>query len=324
MAENGPRRSQVSANQKHPIREMTHNTRNTTARMNASVTTPGNLGAVAMPRPKEKKKDKMVSEEVSNQELKNLIINLRDDVKTLRDELATLKQELSEKVEENRVRVETVYEEMVQVKKIVADVEKSVESTTDRMDDMEQQRVPDLENKLEKELDELREKLLLTEIRERKMNLVFYNVPTSGNLPEDREDCYETLREMLEKDYELPPGDTRDVGFVNCHRIPVRNRKTIRGVLVPLPLIVKFVCAADRDFFSDHRRIRKDSNTKVVQDLPKQMSQERGRLNEVAYNLRNQDPSRRHFTRIKVKGTKVWLEFKRRSADAVWQTYKDN
>lgn len=288
-------------------------------RMNASIT-PVPAKAVKLNR------DSSADEEVSNKELKALILNMNKELISMKKEFTTMKEDLTKKVNDTQIEVNKLGAEVANLRtdmgttrNAVTEVEKSVEFSSEKLDQFEQNTVPEMKKDFKRQLDELNEKLLRSELHDRKMNLIYYGVPEPTS--EHGEDCYETLADIFEDEYELTKKDTRDILIANVHRIPVRNRRTYNGTPVPLPLIVRFVYARDRNYFLDQRRItRQGSRIRVSQDLPRQMSQERGRLGQLAYKLRQNNG---YFTRIQVKDTKVYLQFRDRRPGAEWQVYKE-
>ena len=208
-------------------------------------------------------------------------------------------------------------EEFRGIKQSVSQLEAFAEDTTSRIEEIENSKLPDLLNKIEKAKSDLEEKLILYEIHERKLNLLIYGVAMSKTENVYRE-CFVVFASMLNISLEEA---MRTIPLTNAHRLPRRNPATSSGAgdrQQPDPIIVRFGRMQDRDriLLASQQRPRQargyaqsvTHNQQIVirTDLPPAMKRERGRLASIAYHLRKDRSN--VSTRIIVNGTRVILQ----------------
>lgn len=245
------------------------------------------------------------SDDTADQSLKQLLLSIRA-------EMTDMRKELSSKLTVNQTEIRKVRDELRSLKETVHEVEKATASHAERLDDLEHNKLPtiqtEMEKKWEQKFKQMEKNMLLTEIHDRKLNLLFYGVPER-----DEEDASETMIELFQTEYGLSSADARCVNIVNTHRLPTRNTNMVnsRPTTAPSPLICRFVQMKDREYFGDTRKLRRGSKVRVLQDLPADMKRNRGRLAGIAYRLRTQEGK---STRIRVRGTCVILESKPKEA----------
>ena len=187
---------------------------------------------------------------------------------------------------------------------------------------LKKNKLPTLETKLMKEIDSLKDKLVASEIYQRKANLLFYGLPQKSN-----ENVDQVLREAFVS-LGLSREDAKSVSIINLHRLPKRNDTNN----APPAIIAKFVYMADRNRIlaayerksTRHGNDRNDAppqptpRISVRSDLPPALKKQRSTLASKAYRLRKEQNL---STKISVVGTKVILFTKTRNA-TVWQPFK--
>lgn len=187
-------------------------------------------------------------------------------------------------------------------------VQNSLESLVNRMDRVEN-RVDNLEKTkneylletdqqistanqvLISQINDLQKNLLRMEIHSRKSNLLFYGIPDS-----EQEDCCVVMRDFLT--HYMGMDANIAARFKNAHRLPSRQS---RGR--PPPIIVSFLQMKDRDEILARAKNLAKTKMSVRTDLPPHLKKERGRLAEIAYNLRKEGKR----TSIKLKDTTIEL-----------------
>ena len=216
--------------------------------------------------------------------------------------------------------ITTLKRELSETKNTVSVIEASLTATSDRVLAFEKEDLPQMHETLSQKIRELDEKITLSEIHERKQNLLIYGVATKAN-----ENIYDTVQPLFSHFMNIPKEDVVRVPLVNIHRLPPPAR-TQGSSQQPPAIIVRFARMADRDrllhgYENRFRQRRSDPNRNhgndqpppptpfervtIRTDLPPKMKRERGRLASIAYQLRKDD----HLaTRIKVVGTKVILQ----------------
>ncbi|XP_072163555.1 uncharacterized protein [Diadema setosum] len=218
-------------------------------------------------------------------------------------------------------KLDDIHADISSMKKRMIDLEAAVEDNSARVLDLEKGRLPLLEEKLQKEIDSLKEKLVLSEIYQRKSNLLFYGLEKKSD-----ENVENVLREAFVC-LGLSDEEAQSVALVNAHRLPRRNDAN----KAPQPIIVKFVYMSQRNrvlsAFEKRPRYpvtvqpgiaQPRSRISVRTDLPPALKAERGNLAAVAYKLRKEQNL---STKIVVVGSSVLLFSKAKSATE-WQPYK--
>ena len=105
--------------------------------------------------------------DVSNIELKQFILEM--------------KQEIMNKLAENQHEIREMKDELKAVKTKVSDVEKTTSNYAERLDEIEQETIPEMKSEVDEKVAELQETLLLLEIHDRKNNLLIYGVEEKEN-----------------------------------------------------------------------------------------------------------------------------------------------
>lgn len=217
--------------------------------------------------------------------------------------------------------------EVSTLKTTIRDLEHSAEDTSDRINYVETEKLPDMERNLTKLKTEIDEKLIQLELHNRKQNLLFY-----GIAPRPQEDIYATMSEVIAKLMNIPVQEAAHIPIINAHRLPTRKpAQNAGGDNRPDPVIVRFAKMSDRDKIlhafeyprpNDHRSVPRPTGPRVTvrTDLPPSMKRDRGRLAHVGYELRTKQPGLK--TRIKVIGARVILQTKKSSdSGSTWTAW---
>lgn len=190
----------------------------------------------------------------------------------------------------------------------VVDLEKSVEFNSERINTCETKTA--LIDDMAKELENMKRKVLLSEIYSRKANILIYGMPDST------EDLTDAAKDIFVRILQIDSETVRNMKFVNIHRLPAQHKK----IQSPDPVIIKFVCQQDRDLVMQTRfKFLKDlTKEKLVfrTDLPPELKQRRAKLEAKAYPLRKEH---RYQTRVLERGTSVSLQY-RKSTQMAWKT----
>ena len=230
--------------------------------------------------------------------------------------------------------------EVAGIKHQISELETSVSMNSDKILDIEQKQIPDLQKKLEKDVAELKDQLLAAEIYNRRSNLLFYGVQESTD-----ENIYTVLKNVF-RHLGLEEREAVEIALVNAHRLPhprhIRDQDqglergqtgSAVGAKPPRAIIAKFVYMRQRDLvltaFEDGLRqktktktwssvVQPSRNITVRTDLPPALKARRGVLGRKAYDLRREGKS----TKIALAGTKVLLKWKEKGG-RIWNTYID-
>ena len=164
----------------------------------------------------------------------------------------------------------------------------------------------------------LSDRLLQLEVHQRQRNLIFDGVPE-----EDDEDPENLIRILFREKLAIPPETVDKIPFYAVHRLSQRRREENhpRGKPRHRSLIVAFSQIKDRDCVLRHLKNLKDKEEKITVkvDVPPVLRQERQRLEEKAYRLRQEEKKK---TRVIVRGTSLqlqWLNEKKK----LWETYRN-
>ena len=211
--------------------------------------------------------------------------------------------------------------DLEKTKTTVSDMEVSLTNNSDRLLTVEQKSLPDLRKYIDEKIVELDDKLLLSEIHERKQNLLVYGLPSKPN-----ENVYDTAYDVFSHFLNIPKKDAMlNIPLVNAHRLPPAQHEGSSGMeRQPPAVIIRFARIVDRDriLYAFEHQPRQREQTKspcsstaaapsslsrvtIRTDLPPTMKRERGRLSSIAYNLRKNNGL---STRIKVIRTRVQLQ----------------
>lgn len=215
-------------------------------------------------------------------------------------------------------KLDDIRSDIAFIKSQLTTLEASVADNSARMLDLEKNKLPKIESKLQKEIDLLKEKLTLSEIYQRKSNLLFYGLEKKQN-----EKVESVLREAFVA-LGLSEEEAKSIAIINAHRLP---SKRDRSNNTPEPIIAKFVYMSQRNrlLYAFEKKSPRDGidhptpRISVRTDLPPAMKAQRAILATKAYKFRKENNL---STKIVVAGTKVILYTKPRNATE-WQPYKD-
>ena len=194
--------------------------------------------------------------------------------------------------------------------------------------------LPKIKEHFQKEIKRLEDKLTMSEIYNRKMNLLFYGI----RMEQKDESTAEVLRKNLVK-MGMDKDSIAKIKFVNAHRLPSRSAARNESGSsekedAPTPIIAKFVYMEDRNavlnayeqFQRNVRGAPRGEETaaprfriSVRTDLPPQLKARRGVLAAQAYKLRREKGL---ATKISVQGAKVVL-FTREKGTTQWKAYEE-
>lgn len=201
-----------------------------------------------------------------------------------------LKNEMSE------MRLE-IYESKKELKELVSKVntmEESIEFQARLIEDKAEENDDKLQKYIQ-ELEDLKTKMTLQEMHDRRYNLLFYGFPEEKN-----ENLNTVMKSFFTDKLEIPKEDVDSMIFANYHRIPNDGKG-------PKPIIVKFLCMPDRDLVYSKflHPVLREEKKRILSDLPVQMKQERERIAKIAYDIRQ---SEKLQTRIVEQGMSLFLE----------------
>lgn len=251
----------------------------------------------------------------------------------MRRMFAEFKTEINEKLDNVLVDLNAVKADISTVKTTMRDLEVSVADTSARLENVESDRIPSLQRRLDKMQAEFEDKLTQQELHHRKQNLLFYGIPSRPN-----ENVYQVASKAFADILEITIEEAVKIPIVNIHRLPTK-KPPIGASNVPEPpdpIIARFARMCDRDrilrAFEQPRRPRDASGNAtgnpptreritVRTDLPPRMKRERGRLASVAFDLRKKKQLK---TKIVVRGTKVILQTKNpNESTSIWKTWSE-
>lgn len=213
----------------------------------------------------------------------------------------------------------------------LTDLENSVTMNYDKLAEIEQKKLPDIERKMADEISKLQDKLTLMEIYGRRTNLLFYGVIEPQN-----EVVVHTLRDTFIY-LGIHADNAANIAIVNAHRLPRRDNippNQASGPPAPRAIIAKFVYMEDRNQILaafDERRRPRDSGAAgpepdrqarritVRTDLPPALKARRSILANTAYTLRKE---KNVSPKISGSGTKVLLHWKEKGT-ANWNLHRD-
>ena len=233
-------------------------------------------------------------------------------------------------------KLDSLSNEVASIKQKMSNLEDSVSMNSDKLVELEQRKIPEVEKKMADEITKLQDKLTLMEIYGRRTNLLFYGVDETQN-----EHVDDVLRDTFI--YLGLDNDTAaNIALVNAHRLPRRDSAAPSQASgepsrdrVPRAIIAKFVYMRDRNkilaAFEERQRQRRPraSNAAtpdpdprritVRTDLPPALKAKRSALAKAAYNLRKE----KHVsTKIQVVGSNVHLYWKEKGTTN-WNLFHD-
>jgi hypothetical protein len=243
--------------------------------------------------------------EVTNAELKDLLLSMDRRINARMDAI--------------EAQVKNTLERVTNNEKKIGDLAESVEHNANRIQQLDKGSIHQMTARINFLELNLRNEMTLREIHDRKQNLLFY-----GAKKEREEDVYQVVRDFLVSDFNFTEPEANNVFIVNAHRLPSSRRPDQQDgeQKRPDPIIVRFGCMYDRDCILEAARTRgfiTDRKPIVCYtDLPARMKRLRGQLATQAKVLRAEGK----YTRIRVDGTKVILEFRDKQAkNSPWNLY---
>ena len=127
--------------------------------------------------------------------------------------------------------------DIASIKSQLTTLEAAVEDNCARMLDLEKEKLPKMESKLQKEIDHLKDELTLSEIYLRKSSLLFYGMEKKNEKVES------VLREAFVT-LGLSEEEAQAIAIVNAHRLPSKRDRVSNA---PEPIIAKFVYMNQRN-----------------------------------------------------------------------------
>jgi hypothetical protein len=239
-----------------------------------------NSGDIAVRNEPEKSEREKMAAEVSNTELKGLILGLE----------AKLDKKLDDGFEKVTERVDKLSDKLEVLEVDVDNVKQSQAKDHEKMEKMEQ------------ELGELRRSLLLTQVYSRKYHLLLYGVEGFESSPAA---CIERVRKFASENLKLDEDFAKKLVIRNAHRLQKRD-------VGPTPIIVVFLYWQQRDAFMRAGRNLAGTKMSVRTDLPPVLKQRRGQLASAAYEIRRDEHVQ---ARVQEKGIDVWIETRKSSTD---------
>ena len=241
-----------------------------------------------------------------------------DNQAVMEPTLADLQKALKESSSKVCAKLDDIHADIASMKTKLSDLQATVEDNSARVLDLETKKLPKMEKKLLKEIDLLKEKLTISEIYQRKSNLLFYGLEKKQN-----ENVENVLREAFVI-LGLSEEEAQSIALVNAHRLPSKRDKTNNA---PEPIIAKFVYMPQRNrlLAAYERRPQRPgidhSNPRISvrTDLPPALKAERAILATRAYKFRKENNL---STKILVVGSRVILYTKRKNATE-WQPYTE-
>ena len=152
--------------------------------------------------------------------------------------LADLQKSLKESSSKVCAKLDDIHADIASMKKNLSDLQATVDDNSARVLDLETNKLPNMEIRLKKEIDLLKEKLTISEIYQRKSNLLFYGLEKKQN-----ENVESVLREAFVA-LGLSEEEAQSIALVNAHRLPSKRDKTNNA---PEPIIAKFVYMPQRN-----------------------------------------------------------------------------
>lgn len=251
---------------------------------------------------------------------------------------AVLQRDIADFSDKILSKLDNINTELQSFHRRLTDVESSVEFNSAKISEVENS-IPASIAPLQEEISNLKEKLLLMEIYNRKPNLLFYGVESEPN-----EDIYRTLCKVFIH-LGIDEETAKQIQMINAHRLPYRNQPRTPDAGAPArsrpaPIIAKFVKMPDRDLIlSSFENLRRPKETSqqlgnaaemrhapppppritVRTDLPPTLKAHRGHLAEIGYKLRKE---KNQSTRIKLQGAKIVLQWKEKGS-TTWNPYRE-
>ncbi|XP_063962683.1 uncharacterized protein LOC135155970 [Lytechinus pictus] len=201
--------------------------------------------------------------------------------------------QLNGKLDKFMEEMSTMKADLANTNHKVSDLETGLTLTSDKVSSIENTYLPQLRSQILNKIEELDEKLILSEIHDRKSNLLIYGVQQRN----EKENTYDVVHEVFVHFMGISKEEASRVPLVNAHRLPSSTRGVAESQRQPPAIIVRFVRMIDRDrlLYGFERRPRQHSPTSTQQpnpqpqsspyskvtirtDLPPKMKKERGEV----------------------------------------------
>jgi len=251
-----------------------------------------NLCNVAITDPREKNmaasasRPSVASNEVSNAELRTLLLEMRAE---LNEKMDKQMDKLEETVQKVTDRVESLEMDVGNVRDQQTSDRKKISS-------------------LQEDLYDLRRSLLQSELYGRKYNLLIHGLKGyETSAPE----TISAVRTFFKGPLGLSAETVDKMAIRNAHRLQ-------RKLTGETPIIVVFLIMYERETVLRSGKNLKDTGIRVTPDLPPVLKKVRGALSHEAYSIRQSENLQ---TRIRNKGVDFWLEVRCDSNDP-WKKRK--
>ena len=129
--------------------------------------------------------------------------------------MTDLKETVTTKMDAVLSELGSFQKDLAEMKKNISEMECSVTDTSDRIADVENSKLPDLKKEIDKVRYELEEKMLLSEIHNRKLNLLIYGVT-----PQNNENVYDAVYTVLANLLGIALDQVEKMPLTNAHRVP--------------------------------------------------------------------------------------------------------
>lgn len=187
----------------------------------------------------------------------------------------------------------------------VGQIEKSLEFQGQSLKENEEKQKKNMEETkgyIDEKIEELNKKLLLLEKQDRKYNLLVYGIPEESD-----EDVCEKMRELFVNDLQISPHRVDNMYFAHGHRLPTKAKAG------PRPIIIRFTSFGDRELVLSNVPKLAGTRRRILSDLPVIMKEERGKLANKAYKIRQDEKLQ---TRIREQRLTLSLEVRVDSSES--------
>jgi hypothetical protein len=200
----------------------------------------------------------------------------------------------------------------------VTELEQSRDYDSERIEKVVREIIPSVKQSCEANSKTTSDRLLQIEVYQRQRNLIFDGIPEG-----DDEDPENLVRVLFREKLAIPAETADKIPFYAVHRLSQRKREDDRPRSKPRhrSLIVSFSQIKDRDCVLRHLKNLKDMEERITVkvDVPPVLRQERQRLEEKAYRLRQEEKKK---TRVIVRGTSLLLQWFNEKKK-FWETYRN-
>jgi hypothetical protein len=231
--------------------------------------------------------EKMPDDDVSNKELKALIMGLEGKIDQKLDQCF---EKISERVDKLNEKVENLEVDVVWSKKAQGEDHTLIIKMAD-------------------EIAELKQSLLHTQLYSRKYHLLVYGVE---GFESTTPACIERVRRFAVDNLKLEEKFAKNMVIRNAYRLQKRDTGAT-------PIIVVFLLWAERDAFLRAGKNLSGTKMSVRTDLPPELKKKRGELAHRAYEIRR---DRQIHARVQERGVDIWIET-RNSGTQPWRRWAE-